>query len=60
MGDLRLPAIDYGALAPMLILFGAACIGVLIDAFVPKRIRHTVQLVLALLATAAAFVAVIL
>jgi NADH-quinone oxidoreductase subunit N len=60
MGDLRLPAIDYGALAPMLILFGAACIGVLIDAFVPKRVRHTIQLSLALLATVVAFAAVVM
>jgi NADH-quinone oxidoreductase subunit N len=60
MGDLRLPAIDYGALSPMLILFGAACVGVLIEAFVPKRVRHTVQLVIALLSIVVAFVAVIL
>ena len=60
MGDLKLPAIDYGALAPMLILFGAACIGVLVDAFVPKRLRHTVQLSLALLATVVAFAAVVI
>ena len=60
MGDLKLPAIDYGALAPMLILFGAACVGVLVEAFVPKRLRHVVQLTLALLATVVAFVAVII
>ena len=59
MGDLKLPAIDYGALSPMLILFGAACLGVLIEATVPKRLRHTVQLTLALVAIAVAFVAVI-
>ncbi|MEV6631423.1 NADH-quinone oxidoreductase subunit NuoN [Actinoplanes sp. NPDC051470] len=59
MGDLKLPAIDYGALAPMLILFGAACIGVLIEALAPKRSRHPVQLTLAMLATVAAFVTVI-
>ena len=34
---LQLPAIDYAALAPMLILFGAACVGVLVEAFVPPR-----------------------
>jgi NADH-quinone oxidoreductase subunit N len=60
MGDLKLPAIDYGALAPMLILFGAACIGVLVEAFVPKRLRHVVQLTLALAATVVAFAAVVL
>jgi len=59
MGDLTLPSIDYGALSPMLILFGAACIGVLFEAFVPKRVRHGVQLGLALLSVVVAFVAVI-
>jgi NADH-quinone oxidoreductase subunit N len=60
MGELNLPPIDYGALLPMLILFGAACVGVLIEAALPKERRHTIQLVLALLATVAALVAVIL
>ena len=60
MGDLTLPSIDYGALAPMLILFGAACLGVLLEALLPKRLRHPVQLSLALLATVVAFVAVLL
>ena len=60
MGDLRLPAIDYGALAPMLILFGAACIGVLVEAFLPRRSRHAVQLTLALLATVVAFAVVVI
>ncbi|HKO33129.1 MAG TPA: NADH-quinone oxidoreductase subunit NuoN, partial [Candidatus Limnocylindria bacterium] len=59
MGDLKLPAIDYGALAPMLILFGAACVGVLLEAFLPKRLRHRVQLTLALAATVAAFAMVV-
>ena len=58
--DLKLPAIDYGALSPLLILFGAACLGVLLEALVPKRSRHALQLGLALLATVVAFVAVIL
>jgi len=59
MGDLKLPAIDYGALSPMLILFGVACVGVLAEAFLPRKSRNTVQLGLAFLAVAAAFVAVI-
>ena len=59
MGDLKLPAIDYGALSPMLILFGAACVGVLIDAFMPKRNRHAVQLGLALVSIVVAFIAVV-
>jgi NADH-quinone oxidoreductase subunit N len=60
MTDLKLPAIDYAGLAPMLILFGAACAGVLVEAFVPRRARYWVQLALGLVALVAALVAVIL
>jgi NADH-quinone oxidoreductase subunit N len=59
MGDLKLPDIDYAALAPMLILFGAACLGVLFEAFVPRERRHIVQLILSLAAIIASFVTVI-
>src|SRR6201995_4144712 len=59
MDTLHLPAIDYGALAPMLILFGVACVGVLVEALTPRRIRNVVQLTLALLAILAAFIVVI-
>jgi NADH-quinone oxidoreductase subunit N len=59
MGDLKLPSIDYGAMSPMLILFGAACVGVLIEALLPKRLRQVVQLTLALVSVVVAFVAVI-
>jgi NADH-quinone oxidoreductase subunit N len=57
--DVKLPPIDYGALLPMLILFGAACVGVLVELMVPRRLRNPVQLTLALLAIAAALIAVI-
>jgi NADH-quinone oxidoreductase subunit N len=57
--DVKLPPIDYGALLPMLILFGAACVGVLVEVMVPRRLRNGVQLTLALLSIVAAFVAVI-
>jgi len=32
MGTVKLPPIDYAALAPMLILFGVACVGVVVEA----------------------------
>ncbi|HET6483031.1 MAG TPA: NADH-quinone oxidoreductase subunit N, partial [Actinoplanes sp.] len=54
MGDLKLPAIDYGALLPMLILFGAACVGILVEVFAPRRSRNVIQLSLAFAAVAAA------
>jgi len=58
--NLSLPNLDYKALAPMLILFGAASIGVLVEAFVPRRGRHSVQFGLSLLALLGALVTVIL
>jgi NADH-quinone oxidoreductase subunit N len=57
--DFTLPDIDYAAISPLLILFGVACVGVLVEAFVPRRLRHPVQLWLALLGVAAAFAMVV-
>jgi NADH-quinone oxidoreductase subunit N len=57
--DFKLPAINYAALLPMLILFGAACVGVVVEAVVPRVARNAVQLILALLAIVVAFGAVI-
>src|SRR5690625_1283573 len=54
------PQIDYWLLAPMLVVFGAAVLGVLIEAFVPTTRRRPLQLGLALLAVAAAFVLTVL
>jgi NADH-quinone oxidoreductase subunit N len=56
--EFKLPPIDYGALLPLLILFGAACVGVLVEVL-PRRSRNAVQLSLALAAIVAAFIAVI-
>ncbi|HEX2772909.1 MAG TPA: NADH-quinone oxidoreductase subunit NuoN [Micromonosporaceae bacterium] len=58
MNDVKLPAMDYAGLAPMLIVFGVACAGILVEAFVPRRARHGVQLGLGLLGLVAALVAV--
>jgi NADH-quinone oxidoreductase subunit N len=55
----KLPVIDYGALSPMLILFGAACAGILVEALTPRRSRNAVQLTLAFLSIVAAFAAVV-
>lgn len=54
-----LPSIDYGAIAPMLILFGASCLGVLVEAVIPRARRYPVQLVLTLAAIVAALVLVV-
>ncbi|AOW91950.1 NADH-quinone oxidoreductase subunit N [Rhodococcus sp. WMMA185] len=59
-GTLRAPDIEYGQLSPMLIVFGVAVVGVLVEAFLPRRTRYASHLVLALGGLAAAFVAVVL
>ncbi len=57
--DITLPALNYVAMAPMLILFGAACLGVLVEAFAARRSRFPVQFVLAFVALIAALVMVV-
>ncbi|SCG46905.1 NADH-quinone oxidoreductase subunit NuoN [Micromonospora inositola] len=60
MTELKLPSIDYAALAPILIMLGVALVGVLVEAFVPRRLRNGVQLALALVAVLGALTMVIL
>jgi NADH-quinone oxidoreductase subunit N len=59
-GNFVLPHLDYKALMPMLILFGAALVGLLIEAFAPRYSRQPAQVLVALAALVAAFVFVIL
>jgi NADH-quinone oxidoreductase subunit N len=54
------PSIEYGALAPILIVVAAAILGVLAEACLPRHVRRTVQLVLALGGLVVAFVALLL
>ncbi|WP_199178293.1 NADH-quinone oxidoreductase subunit NuoN [Mycobacterium hubeiense] len=54
------PNVEYGLLSPMLIVFGVAIAGVLVEAFVPRNGRYRAQLTLALGGSVAAFVAVVL
>lgn len=53
------PHIEYAQLAPTLIVVGAAILGVLVEAFVPRRGRYYVQVFLSVVALAAAFAAVV-
>jgi NADH-quinone oxidoreductase subunit N len=55
----NLPPIDYAAISPILIVFGVACLGVLVEAFVPRAARYGTQLVLTIAGLAAALVAVV-
>ncbi|MBJ8347771.1 NADH-quinone oxidoreductase subunit NuoN [Antrihabitans sp. YC2-6] len=54
------PDVEYGQLSPMLIVFGVSVVGVLIEAFLPRRGRAATQLALSLGGLVAAFVAVVL
>ncbi|BBZ20311.1 NADH-quinone oxidoreductase subunit NuoN [Mycolicibacterium gadium] len=54
------PSVEYGELSPMLIVFGVAVAGVVVEAFVPRDRRYGVQLVLSVAALATALVAVIM
>lgn len=53
------PSIEYFLLSPMFIVFGIAVLGVLVEAFLPRRLRYGAQLVLALGGLAAAFAAIV-
>ena len=53
------PSVEYALLSPMLIVFGVAVVGVLFEAFVPRRFRYSAQVVLAIGGLIAAFIAVV-
>ncbi|MDT5193480.1 MAG: NADH-quinone oxidoreductase subunit, partial [Mycobacterium sp.] len=53
------PSIEYGLLLPMLIVFGVAVVGVLVEAFLPRGARYRVQVALAIGGQLAALVAVV-
>ena len=50
------PHIEYSQLGPMLVVFGAATVGVLVEAFAPRALRRPIHLPLTLGGLAAAFV----
>lgn len=54
------PTVEYGLVSPMLIVFGVAIAGVLIEAFVPRQRRYASQLVLCFGGLAVALAAVVL
>ncbi len=53
------PHIEYAQLSPTLIVLGAAVLGVLVEAFLPRRLRHPAQLLLSAVGLVAGFAAVI-
>jgi NADH-quinone oxidoreductase subunit N len=48
--QVTIPPIDYAALAPLLVVLGAACAAVLVEAFLPRHQRWPVQVALSIAA----------
>jgi NADH-quinone oxidoreductase subunit N len=57
---IQAPDLSFAALAPLLFIFGAACVGVLVEAFWPRDTRHPVQVAVALVGTVGALVCTLL
>src|SRR6202011_4443239 len=55
-GGIHAPSIEYSQLSPMLVVFGAAVAGVLVEAFAPRAARRGIHLILTFGGLAAAFV----
>src|SRR3712207_2197225 len=58
--DFIKPTIEYAEISPLFIVFGAAIIGVLVEAFVARQHRHVVQVALAAAGVVGALVATVL
>src|SRR4051795_7624666 len=54
------PNLEFGLLMPFLLVFGGACLGILVEALVPRSLRRSTQLVLTVLTLAAALVVTLL
>lgn len=57
--DVQAPHLEYGLLAPLLVVLVGALIGVLVEAFVPRAYRHTSQTALSGLVLLIAFISVV-
>lgn len=57
MNDFVAPDIAWGSLTPLLIVFAASLVGVLVEAFAPRGSRRTAQVVVVAIGIAAATVA---
>jgi NADH-quinone oxidoreductase subunit N len=52
--EITAPNIEYGLLMPFILIFAGACLGVLVEGFVPRTIRRVAQLTIVYAAIAAA------
>jgi NADH-quinone oxidoreductase subunit N len=57
VSDFAAPHIEYALLSPLLIVFGGAILGVLVEAFVARTQRYVIQVLLAVVTLGAAFIA---
>jgi proton-translocating NADH-quinone oxidoreductase chain N len=55
-GAIPMPHFEWSQLAPMLVVFGAAVAGVLVEAFAPRPLRRGIQLAISLVSLLVAFV----
>jgi proton-translocating NADH-quinone oxidoreductase chain N len=55
-GAIPAPSIEWSQLSPMLVVFAAAVVGVLVEAFAPRHLRRPIHLALALGSLGAAFI----
>ena len=53
------PEINWAAIAPLLVVMAGGLIGIVVEAFVPRRRRHSVQVALSVVALVAAFLALV-
>jgi NADH-quinone oxidoreductase subunit N len=60
VNDFVAPPIDWAAVSPVLVVLGAGVLGILLEAFLPARVRRTTQVVLALAALVGSLAAVAL
>jgi len=58
--DFQKPSIEYSLLSPLLIMFGTAIVGVLVEAFVPRPMRYLMQTLIAVLGVIGALVATVI
>jgi NADH-quinone oxidoreductase subunit N len=54
--EITAPKLEYGLLMPFILVFVGACVGVLAEAVVPRRLRFPAQLFVSFVAIAAALI----
>lgn len=59
MAGMPIPSVEYSLILPLLIVFGTAVTGVLFEAFIARRARYVMQVLLAVGGLAAAFAAIV-